>query len=170
MTKQFTGRERVPLLSGGLSGSVSEISPVRLCTRALSNAEIRHLHSSPIQMLPAPGVGLAYILISSVYQNVKVGASISSTGPGLFYSVAVSDHQADGADGESPMAADDILFAAWSNMTNSNPNGFGQTSATMFAHNASIVLGCTDSDPSAGGGYGRVSFLYYVIPVQLTPP
>jgi hypothetical protein len=136
----------------------------------LSHSQLTHLFTSPITVLPKPGPGLAYVIISSVYQLNYGGVNSfvsTDSGPGLYYGVA-NDNQtyADGANGQSVFSVtQDQILQAPTLMTNAG-NHFG-INLTADINNAAIILANINANMTAGtGNTGRLAVLYYVMPVS----
>jgi hypothetical protein len=61
---------------------------VQTATTILSPAQLKHLRSAPVQLLPAPGGGNVLNLVSIVGQY-KSGSSVYSLGDGGYFTVAL---------------------------------------------------------------------------------
>jgi hypothetical protein len=153
----------VPLLET-FGFALAPVGTVLFSTTELTNAQLLSLFTSPVTILPPPGAGFAYIIISSVYLNKGTnGFTSSDNGPGLYYGVPSLHSKANVADGGSSangFTSNQQIIQPAPISTSAN-----QTPQT-WADNAPIVLANATANMTGGvGSTGVINFLYYIVPL-----
>lgn len=148
---------------------LNSLASVQTFSMPLTLAQMTSLFTDPITLLPPPGEGFAYVIMSSCYQNVHGTGSFTSTdsGPGLYYglpSLQSGNNVADGGAGVSPFVPEDVIIQPPILPVIDNFGGFQST--TSWIDNAPIVLANVSANMTGGAGsHGRITILYYVIAV-----
>lgn len=133
---------------------------------ALSSTQLRHLHSAPPTLVPAPGSGKATLPLGISY-SYHFGTTTYDNRPGTnIYvgDVANADYIFNVIGGNSDCGIMSVLKSA-----TQDSFGFGLVNITLFwdntanFDNAPLVLYDPDSDATQGDGTLMVSTIYRVI-------
>lgn len=181
--RTLKGTERFPLLSGGDGATLNEVNafvrskadviptPIVLMRAvALTNAQLLHLHSAPVTIIPAPGVGKAIIVLSSIY--ITDGGDpftqfLNDIGPSLFYA-PLSSGFGNQADLANLSLAADGLYQAPPITTNTDGRPGGQN-ILPFVDNAAVILANLGGNLTDGlDRVARITVLYYVVSTSQT--
>lgn len=132
----------------------------------ISNAAIKALHNTPFLVVPAPGAGFGLICLGIYVQHVFATAAFTATpGSSLFLTYGIG-----AATGDSPEAAGGPApFTTTSSSIVSLQIGFGADrvepgmAITEF-ENKPLTLSSEPNQFTLGGGTGRYSLVYRIIP------
>lgn len=126
----------------------------------LSSAQLLALHSAPVTVIPAPGVGKYIQVISASYELIfgTLQYTSSDSGPALYYAPLSGNHPADGAAAASAFAG-----AASGVLVTGGAAALGLAVATSVVANAAVVLGNESTNMSAGNGTGTLTVIYAIV-------
>ena len=127
----------------------------------LTSAQLLATFSSPLTLVAAPGVGLAFAFAWSIY-DVLAGSApyvATDTGPQVWYGTSVGT----AFDGLALAA----LFAATTNQIVQGQANLTSPASRAGIENQPLVLASPSADMTAGNGTATLTIAYSVVP--LTP-
>jgi hypothetical protein len=152
----------------GGSGGVADVAItgggggvlIQVATITLSSAQILAAAVTPVPVLPAPGAGKFYIVISDIYEYIFGTVQYSGGSGGLFYGTAMNNQAADfGDEGVFGSAVSSIYIGSSLTALGVQP--------TSVQDNVPLVFGINlqnGQSPYVGGdGTGVITVLYYVL-------
>jgi hypothetical protein len=137
-------------------------SPVQIATVTLSSAQLRVLHGSPVQLIPAPGVGQVIAPISVVFQY-KAGTTPYTVGSGARLAVYLGTPN----NVVTQVAASGFLDQAASQVFMMHGIGGIGVSLQSTLENAPVVVRNDDPTEWANGdGTVTITTIYTVLTLQ----
>jgi hypothetical protein len=143
-------------------------------TVSLTNNQLLNLNSSPVQILPAPGDGKAYLVVASVY-NLAFGTTpftVTDNTVGLYYGDA-SNQFANGADNYRRVSTfftdngSSVLVSSWISEEGGNAwtnlYNFGTLRDNM--NNKALVLTSNASEMTAGDSTCTLTVYYLTLDI-----
>lgn len=125
----------------------------------LTNAQLTHLHSAPVTLVPAPGAGKVIIPMLVTGNLIYGGAAFAAAVPDLFYGTTA------GVSASSAQATVQAWLRAAANevyLDNSLASGAKQGAIATLA-NLPIIFGDNAADDASGSSTATMTVTYAVI-------
>jgi hypothetical protein len=139
--------------------STFKTSSISITSVLLSSSDVIGLHSTPVNILPAPGSGLAYVVLSVLWEYNYNTTDFDNGG-----TFSVATKTANNANMEWAVLSSNVLYSkGHSTMAIESNNAPGQvTSALSDFDNQPVVVGSTNA-ATVGDGSIKVTVVYATV-------